>query len=39
MMYPSTLGSSAMLRGAGNSNLDKFVAIEIFLVPHKKVVK
>ena len=39
MMYANTLGSFAMLRVAGNSNLDNFLAIGFFLVPHKKVVK
>lgn len=39
MMYANTLGSFAMLRVAGNSNLDNFLAIGIYFVPHKKAVK
>ena len=38
-MYYSTLGSFAMLCVAGNSDLDNFLAIGIFFVPHKEVVK
>ena len=39
MTYARKLGSSTMLCVAGISDLDNFLAIGFFLVPHKKVVE
>lgn len=39
MIYASKLGSFAMSHIAGISDLDNFLAIGFFLVPHNKVVK